>query len=140
LEDITRDEKKAFAPVEVDNPDINICVWRLFDVNQTSQYNKLKYSFLYDDSKSQNVEFVLFDYDLATNTSKILEDHSGEEESLVVVDMIHLAEEAEDKPVKVKWVDFKHSDLYLIARKVNLQDPTFKINFEFNYVHAPGIS
>jgi hypothetical protein len=105
----------------------------LFDVNETSEYGKLKYYFKYDDAKSQNVEFVLFDYNLATNTSKILEDNSGEEENTIVIDMIKMAEEAEDKPVKVKWVNFRHSDLYLIARKVNVDDPSFKINFEFNY-------
>ena len=37
-------------------------------------------------------------------------------------------------------MDFKHPDLYLIAKKVNLKDPTFKVNFSFNYVYAPGIS
>ena len=42
--------------------------------------------------------------------------------------------------MKIRWVDYQHSDLYLMARKKNLEDPTFKIKFDYEYVHAPGMS
>ena len=88
-DDITKDEKRAFASVEVDHPDLNICVWRLFDVNQTSEFGKLKYQILYDEAASANVEFVLFDYNLATNSSRFTEDQEDKDEDLIVVlDMI----------------------------------------------------
>jgi hypothetical protein len=51
----------------------------------------LKYRILYDQAKSQNVEFVLFDFDLATNTSVILQEH--EETGEILVDMAHLQTE-----------------------------------------------
>jgi hypothetical protein len=77
--------------VAVDSPDLNVCVWRLFDANTTSEHHKLKYRILYDQAKSQNVEFVLFDFDLATNTSVILQEH--EETGEILVDMAHLQTE-----------------------------------------------
>ena len=41
-------------------------------MNTTSEHGKLKYQILLDEGQNKNVEFVLFDYDLATNTSRIL--------------------------------------------------------------------
>ena len=54
--------------------------------------------------------------------------------------MIQTAKDLEGKPVKIKWVDYRHPDLYLIARKLNPEDPNFKVNFQFNYSRNQGIS
>lgn len=115
--------------------DQQICVWRLFDLVEGSEFEKLKYIIKFYPEQTQNVELIVFDYDPAKNTSVILA--SLEKSSLNFQD---LQAAQGDKPFILNWWKFKHNNVFIMARKINPKSETFSLAFTFQYRLKPGLS
>lgn len=49
------------------------------------------------------------------------------------------ADEEED-PIEFSWHDFKHTDVFLIAKKVDIDNPTFKFKIKYRFEENLGLS
>ena len=117
--------------VEVSVKDENICVWRLFDEPEM-EYERIKYWINF--KGAGNAEVMLFDYDPIENVSITMSNLDKPAMNLAEVQA-----EYGDKPFKVNWWTFKHSNVFIMARKVNPDLDSFTVNFSYKYKIVPGI-
>jgi hypothetical protein len=98
---------------------------------ETYPRGKLEYEFFYFPLEAENVEVVLFDFDPVTGESTIMNKYI--EEGLKVLDLEQLQNQQGLEGIKVKFTDFNHPNVYLMARKKDPSMSAFKFKLKFSW-------
>lgn len=96
----------------------NLCVWRLFDRNETSDRRYLKYYFTLDPARLQNMELIVVG-----------------EDSGFVLDLTAQFYKSRTTEFTVNSLDYNTSNVYMIARKSKFpQAPVDKFELTFDLI------
>lgn len=135
-------EIEVDAKSEVDHlhapQDTQLCVWRLFSEQEDSSKvdgvtvrsrKMLDYQFYFYANQTENAEVFLFDYD-SRGGGTVLEQAQKFSE---------MQAELEEDPIDISWHDFEHTDVYLLARKINVTKKAFKVKIKYQFEQNLGL-
>ena len=120
---VDEDEVEVNKRIYVNQPELNLCIWRLFNEDGEKGQQDLSYDFDYNFAMTKNVEFVLFDFDPVQGKSVIVDEFL--DEGIIVKDMAELKREAEYDPIEISYSDFGHPNVFLMARKIDMNKNEF---------------
>lgn len=89
----------------------------------------LDYEIYFYSNLTENVEVYLFDFDMK-NGKSVLEEAKK---------LSELQEESEEDPIDFSWHDFGHTDVYLIAKKIDIKKPAFKFKIKYRFEENLGL-